>query len=78
MPAALSLEELVRTGTFRTSRHAELLETAPALPWPALAELQSEYNATSHELERAVGGEVERLIGKQAGDIDLAQVGDLE
>jgi hypothetical protein len=63
VPAALSLEELVRGGGFRARRHRDLLADAPTLPWPQLAALQSAYVATEHVLERrAIGVAFERAV----------------
>src|SRR5579862_3972193 len=52
MTVALSLEELVRTGTYRNTRHRHLIDSSPTLPWAQLAALQSEYARTDHPLER--------------------------
>ena len=71
MPAAASLEELVRTDTYRNARHRDLLATAPTLPWPQLAELQSAYVRTDHPLEKAeIAKEFQRRVRKLADDED--------
>ena len=51
MPPAKNLTAHVLDGTFRARRHRSLL-TGPVVPWPALAAIQSQYAATTHELER--------------------------
>jgi hypothetical protein len=58
-------------GSFRSRRHRDLLATAPVLPWPKLAALQSAYVATEHELERrAIGVELERAVRELNEDGD--------
>jgi DNA-directed RNA polymerase specialized sigma24 family protein len=71
MPAPLTLEELVRTDTYRNARHRDLLATAPVLPWPQLAELQSAYVRTDHPLEKAeISKEFQRRVRTLADDED--------
>jgi hypothetical protein len=52
-PARKPLEDLVREGTYRSSRqaHRALLE-GPRVPWPAFAAIQDEYAAADNEFDR--------------------------
>lgn len=71
MTPPLSLEELVRTGTYRNARHKHLLAEAPVLPWIQLAELQSAYVRTDHPLEKdELAREFARRIRTLNDDLD--------
>jgi hypothetical protein len=67
MPAAKSLVEHVREGTFRSRRHHRLL-AGPVVPCDELALLQARYaRATSEAERRAVGVEFEQAVRQGRG-----------
>jgi len=73
MPAAKSLAQHVRDGTFRSRNHRDLLVGA-VLPWPELAAIQARFAATDHPLERReIGIEFERAMRRLNEDGDEAR-----
>jgi hypothetical protein len=70
VPAAKRLSQHARDATFRTRRHAHLLE-GPVVKWPVLAILQARYVGTQHGLERrAIAVEFERAVRALETDED--------